>query len=71
MNNEKPREKETCDTCKFWYGRPRSVGVCKRNAPTLMRLLTINKFECTPCAWPQTDINDWCGEHETYQKTKT
>lgn len=53
-------EQPTCKTCKFWRYEWCETGLCCRRAP----------MNATGSArWPESDADDWCGEHTPKQST--
>ena len=47
-----------CRTCKFWGDDEGGRADCRRYPPQ------INPNAGPWCDWPQTDAEDWCGEHK-------
>lgn len=58
MNNER------CETCKFWVLRLDHLGLCRRNAPVVVRP---GEKDMLP-RWPITASDDWCGEYKPKDK---
>jgi hypothetical protein len=50
--------KPTCETCRWWDG----VWECRRFPPIPVWNGRDNALEIQ-YRWPDTDKNDWCGEH--------
>ena len=56
-----------CRTCKYFKERQVVYrdGDCRGHAPTVTTLtVTTDKYmENHTAAWPQVDIDDWCGDY--------
>lgn len=60
----------TCESCRFWERgnatitrgkwKDYAAGNCKRNAP----IATGGLHGPEQTLWPQTSVNDWCGEYQ-------
>lgn len=53
----------TCETCRWWQPEDlpgRTTGMCRRLPPQLPGIDPRNGADAW---WPETDGNDWCGEH--------
>jgi len=65
-----------CDTCRFWtrdYGRltSESDAECRRHAPAPMLYPNTTLDVAFPvAAWPITEADDWCGEHQAMLQVK-
>lgn len=54
-------EKPTCATCPFWDRHISEVfGSCRRHTP---KAIYSQKSDEQTTFWPETHIEDWCGEH--------
>ena len=42
-----------CESCEFWKQVHNWLGECRRDSPICGR---------THAAWPETMVDDWCGE---------
>jgi hypothetical protein len=49
---------EECGTCKFWLS---CYSHCRKHPPVMLLDPDSNDIRAW---WPETSINDWCGEHE-------
>ncbi len=68
----------TCESCPFWDlfgnkddGSGRSTGICRRYAPALQSFRgQFSGLDSEEGAWPETNDNDWCGEHPYFSTPK-
>ena len=51
-----------CPECKFWDRITHLDGHCKRHAPAVVVVRHSTVQHMTK--WPQTTVDDWCGEGE-------
>jgi hypothetical protein len=51
-----------CETCRFWVEdqEDEEIGCCHRYPPRVV----IRRGDCPDSLWPETDYDDWCGEHQ-------
>jgi hypothetical protein len=64
----------TCETCRFWADdKTEGGGECRKalpravvSAPWLPKFLALGKVRkmVWRAAWPLTEPDDWCGEHQ-------
>jgi len=62
--------RHTCRTCRYWVGffeaAPDAVlGECHRRSPQALHL--DGELDFSAC-FPETDHNQWCGEHPEIMK---
>jgi hypothetical protein len=71
-------EEPGCGTCRFGFEEPRGAvfardrgagwGVCRRHAPSVIVVPSLEHEALSQAAFPRVSENDWCGE---YQSRKT
>lgn len=59
-------DERECRTCRWWDRYPtKDKGHCHRRAPQPESSYDDDGYPDQPIPlWPQTDGDDWCGEHE-------
>lgn len=69
-----------CTTCPYWNAAPDSehpTASCHRHAPSTLPLsimkndregneFTWGRFDATATLWPETEWDEWCGEHPDF-----
>ena len=67
-----------CEDCKFWEERTgTSEGYCHRNAPICyfyrwkdVEHNMLDDALTSAAAWPSTELDDWCGEFQSKEKSQ-
>lgn len=68
--SRKNEEQNCCGNCRFWQSLDDDItsGLCLCHAPlpVLFQLLAESDDDrmSTGAVWPETDIDNWCGEWE-------
>jgi hypothetical protein len=54
----------TCGDCRFWKAINTEWGLCRAHPPTviLLRDTSQDAYADTQGAFPDTKVDDWCGE---------
>lgn len=60
MSEQEQRNRDTCNTCRFWErAKHGKLGQCRTRSPVV-----VVAGESAFTRWPMTAADDWCGEHD-------